>query len=79
MSGGGSQGDDLEERARRNNATLQSLIDAIGAVLAASRELLGRLQGHPRKEEEPGRGAAPDADQPPESPANKLLTCTSWR
>jgi hypothetical protein len=68
VSDGGSQGDDIEERARRHNSTLQSLIDAIGTVLAASRELLARLQGYPKQDEAPGRGAAPDADQAPDPP-----------
>jgi hypothetical protein len=69
--GGGSQGDDLEEQARRHNSTLQSLIDAIGTVIAASRELLGRLHGQPRQDEAPGQGAAPDPDQPAEPPGSK--------
>jgi hypothetical protein len=71
VSSGGSQGDELEERARRHNSTLRGLIDAIGTVLAASRELLARLQGHPRQDEASGRGAAPDADQPSEPSADK--------
>jgi hypothetical protein len=68
---GGSPGDDLEERARRHNSTLQSLIEAIGTVLAASRDLLARLQGRSPQDEAAGRGAASDADQLPEPPANE--------
>ena len=68
---GGSQGDDLEERARKNNSTLQSLIDAIGAVLAASRELLTRLPGYVPKDDPPSERSPPDADPPREPPADK--------
>lgn len=71
MSGGGSEGDDLEERARRHNSTLQSLIDAIGTLLAASRELLRRLPGYRPKNDAPGQESAPPADRPSEPPADK--------
>ena len=67
-SSGGSQGDDFEERARRHNSTLQSLIDTIGAVLAASRELLTRLPGYLAKDDTPSERPPPDADQSPEQP-----------
>lgn len=40
----GSQGKDLEESMRQDNSNLQRLIEAIGGLLAASAELLGRLQ-----------------------------------
>jgi hypothetical protein len=60
----GSQGDDFETRARHHNSTLQSLIDAVGVLLAASRELLTCLQGYLPKEA--GQGSAPDHDGPPE-------------
>jgi hypothetical protein len=70
VSGGQSQGDDFEERARRHNSTLQTLIEAIGAALAASRELLARLPRYLR-DDTPGRGSAQHADRPPESPGDK--------
>lgn len=68
---GGSQGDDLEARARKSNSTLQSLIDAVGSLLAASRELLGRLQGYLPKEAPSGQNAAPEGDGPPELQGDK--------
>jgi hypothetical protein len=40
----GSQGENFEERARRHNSRLQLLIEGIGGLLAASADLLGRLQ-----------------------------------
>jgi hypothetical protein len=40
----GSQGENLEERARKHNSNLQLLIEGIGGLLAASADLLGRLQ-----------------------------------
>jgi hypothetical protein len=39
-----SQGENLEEVAREANSNLQRLIDAIGGLLAASGDLLVRLQ-----------------------------------
>lgn len=64
-----SQGDDFEARARKHNSTLQGLIDVVGSLLAASRELLGRLQGY--LPNEPSSGQAPDRDRPPEHPGDK--------
>lgn len=59
MSGNdGPQGDDLEETARKQNSMLQSLIDSVGNLLAASRELLARLQGNIAK----GQSSGPDSD-----------------
>ncbi len=34
----------LEETARNQNSNLQRLIEAVGLLIAASRDLLGRLQ-----------------------------------
>jgi hypothetical protein len=65
----GSQGDDLEARARSHNSTLQSLIDAVGVLLSASRELLTCLQGYLPKEA--GQGAVADHDGPPECATDK--------
>jgi hypothetical protein len=38
------QGENLDERARSLNSNLQRLIEAVGGLLSASGELLGRLQ-----------------------------------
>ncbi|MFZ1106410.1 MAG: hypothetical protein WAN86_26700 [Hyphomicrobiaceae bacterium] len=38
------QGENLEEGARKTNSNLQSLIEAVGGLLAVSGDLLGRLQ-----------------------------------
>lgn len=55
MSGNdGPQGDDLEERARKQNSTLQGLIESVGDLLAASRALLTRLQVHVAKDQSSG-------------------------
>ena len=78
MSGdGSSQGDDFEEQARRHNSTLQSLIDTIGTVLAASRELLARLKGHPPQADAPGQGRRPAPTSRLNLQPTSLLTCTS--
>jgi hypothetical protein len=67
----GSGGDDLQETTRKQNSTLQSLIDVIGNLLAASRELLGRLQEYTQKEEPPVAGAPPATPgELPEHPAD---------
>jgi hypothetical protein len=39
-----SQGENLEEDTRQTNSNLQRLIEAVGGLLAASGELLTRLQ-----------------------------------
>jgi hypothetical protein len=39
-----SRGESLEEDTRQANSNLQRLIDAVGGLLAASGELLTRLQ-----------------------------------
>lgn len=44
---GGPQGEDLVETTQRQNSNLQRLIDAVGALLAGSHELLKRLQPMP--------------------------------
>ena len=41
---GGSQGDSLAEAAREQNSKLRRLIDVVGALITASRELMKRLQ-----------------------------------
>ncbi len=41
---GGPQGEDLAETTRQQNSNLRRLIDAVGTLLAGSRELLKRLQ-----------------------------------
>lgn len=38
------QGENLEEGARKTNSNLERLIEAVGGLLAASGDLLGRLQ-----------------------------------
>jgi hypothetical protein len=42
--GDDSQGENLQESARETNSNLQRLIEAIGGLLAASGDLLSRLQ-----------------------------------
>lgn len=61
-----SQGQNLEARTQQHNSNLQRLIEAIGGVLAASAELLARLQqilsrGQPAESptSEPPNGAPP--------------------
>lgn len=58
-----SRGDDLEERTRQHNSNLVSLIEAVGGILAASADLLARLQ------QILGRNTPPDSNQgtPPAS------------
>ena len=41
---GGPQGENLAETTQRQNSNLRRLIDAVGTLLAGSRELLKRLQ-----------------------------------
>ena len=41
---GDPQGDKLAETTRRQNSNMKRLIDAVGTLLAASRELLRSLQ-----------------------------------
>ena len=41
---GGSHDGSIEEEARRHNTNLQRLIETIGTTIAASRDLLRRLQ-----------------------------------
>jgi hypothetical protein len=57
----GPQGRELEETTEQQNSNLRRLIDTIGSLISASRELLARLQ--------PGRAPppsdpAPDAESP---------------
>jgi hypothetical protein len=65
---GGSHVDSLEEAARRQNSTLQSLIEVVSNSLAASRALLARLQGSLARVSSGGR-PAPMPDELPEHPA----------
>jgi hypothetical protein len=64
-----SQGESLEESTRENNSNLQRLIEAIGGLLSASADLLGRLQqilGGGRPDDEPTlESGQPDETQPP--------------
>jgi hypothetical protein len=64
----GSSGENLEERARKHNSNLQRLIEAIGTLLAASTDLLGRLQqilgGGERANDGPDAPPAPDKPTP---------------
>jgi len=53
-SGDGPQGDDLEESARKQNSALESLIESLGNLLAASRELLARLQARVQQDQSSG-------------------------
>jgi hypothetical protein len=65
--------EDLAETTRRQNSNLRRLIDAVGTLLAGSRELLQRLQplGKGKPPDDTGRGqghaGAPD-DPPPDKP-----------
>lgn len=66
---GGPQDQDLAEQTRLQNSNLRRLIDAVGTLLAGSRELLKRLQ--PLSEGEPPNDMAQqqnDAPSPPQSP-----------
>jgi hypothetical protein len=63
------QGESLEESTREANSNLQRLIDAIGVVLAASGDLLARLQQilagtHPAASDTDG-SEEPGAPPPP--------------
>jgi hypothetical protein len=40
----GLRGESLEDAARTQNSNLQRLIDAVGILIAASKDLLARLQ-----------------------------------
>jgi len=72
---GGPRDEDLAETTRQQNSNLRRLIDAVGTLLAGSRELLQRLQplgnGEPPDDTARGQGAAgaphgpsPDKPQP---------------
>ena len=64
----GSQGENFEERARKHNSNLQLLIEGIGSLLAASADLLGRLQrilaGNGPADGGPEEPGAPDEAPP---------------
>lgn len=61
MGNTGDPGDeDLAESAQRQNLNLRRLIDAVGTLLAGSREVLSRLQV-PGKAEPPDTKPQPDA------------------
>jgi hypothetical protein len=57
----GSEAEDFEERARQHNSNLQRLIEGIGSLIAASSDLLGRLQ-------QLLSGAEPATSTPDDSP-----------
>ena len=63
----GLRGESLEDTARTQNSNLQRLIDAVGILIAASRDLLKRLQapGTVQSSEETPTDAegTPDNDQ----------------
>lgn len=72
---GDPRDEDLAESTQRQNSNLRRLIDAVGTLLAGSRELLSRLQV-PNKVEPPDITGQPDTqsrtdqatppdDQPP--------------
>lgn len=63
---GGPRDQDLAEKTRLQNSNLRRLIDAVGTLLAGSRELLTRLQ--PLSEGEPPIDKAHRQDDTP-SPA----------
>jgi len=69
---GGPWDEDLAETTRRQNSNLRRLIDAVGTLLAGSRELLKRLQpldeGKPPDAAGPGQG---DAGAPHVAPPDK--------
>lgn len=77
MSGNGERrGEDLEESARKQNSALQGLIEGVGLLLAASRELLARLQGIAPQEQPSGSAAAPDGEAAPDidKPEQKVIS-----
>lgn len=63
---GSPRDQDLAEKTRLQNSNLRRLIDAVGTLLAGSRELLKRLQ--PLSEGEPFKDKAHRQDDAP-SPA----------
>jgi hypothetical protein len=64
----GSKGENLEERARKHNSHLQLLVEGIGGLIAASADLLGRLQrilgGGGPADGGPEKPAGPDETKP---------------
>ena len=56
---GDPRDEDLAESTRRQNSNMRRLIDAVGTLLAGSRELLSRLQV-PSKAEPPDTTGQPD-------------------
>lgn len=66
---GGPRDEDLAETTRQQNSNLRLLIDAVGTLLAGSRELLQRMQplgkGEPPDDTARGQGHADDPDDPP--------------
>ena len=78
-AGGPQGGENLAETTQRQNSNLQRLIDAVGTLLAGSRELLKRLQplGGAKPPSDTARGqteadtaGAPPSDKtPPAGPA----------
>jgi hypothetical protein len=71
---GGPRDQDLAEKTRLQNSNLRRLIDAVGTLLAGSRELLKRLQ--PLSEGEPTNNKVQqqdDAASSPQSPPSDKL------
>lgn len=77
---GGPQGENLAETTQRQNSNLQLLIDAVGTLLAGSRELLRRLQllddakapdDTARGQTDAGTPRAPPSDKPPPADPEK--------
>ena len=65
---GGPRDEDLAETTRQQNSNLRLLIDAVGTLLAGSRELLQRMQplgkGEPPDDTARGQGHADDPTIP---------------
>jgi hypothetical protein len=63
----GLRGESLEDTARTQNSNLQRLIDAVGILLAASKDLLARLQApaqvQPSEETPTDAVGTPDNDE----------------
>ena len=68
---GGSQGEGLVETTQRQNSNLQRLIDAVGALLAGSHELLKRLQPMPVAGLPEDRACNQPAADTPEVPSDE--------
>ena len=74
---GGPQDEDLAETTHRQNSNLRRLIDAVGTLLAGSRELLKRLQ--PEQGEPPDDTAQRQTERRPEPCRQTSRSPPTWR